>query len=148
MLIYGLFLILSIWLISLTIVLWRTRRHYFKLTKHTQRHRLDEILEKLLDNETINHKKINELSVQINKTIEKAAYHFQKIGIARYNPFGRTEGEKSFILALLDGDNNGVVINFIYTHEGIRVYPKKVKKAQGLEYELSEEEKKAVEKAN
>ena len=47
-------------------------------------------------------------------------------------------------LALLDKEDSGLIINFIYTHEGVRVYTKKVKQGKGEEYQLSEEEQRAI----
>ena len=66
------------------------------------------------------------------------------MGLVRFNAFGKSEGEQSFVLALLNELGSGVVINFIYIHEGIRVYAKPVKAGKGEQHELSSEEKEAV----
>ncbi len=80
--------------------------------------------------------------------IEESKYYFYKIGMVRFNPFERSGGEQSFVIAVLDKQNNGLVINFIYTRDGLRTYSKKVKNGKGQEYDLSEEEQKAIEKSN
>ena len=67
--------------------------------------------------------------------------------MVRFNPFERSGGEQSFVLALLNNLNSGLVINFIYTREGLRTYIKKVKAGKGEKYELSEEEKEAIDKS-
>ena len=79
----------------------------------------------------------------LKKENEKA---IQKIGIVRFNPFSNTGGDQSFSLALLDGKNNGIVITSFYSREGSNVYGKPIKNGKST-YVLSEEEKKAIEKA-
>ena len=73
-------------------------------------------------------------------------FNLQKVGLVRFNPFKEVGGNQSFSIALLDGDDNGIVITSLYTREGNRVYGKPIKQGQS-DYLLSEEEKKAIEKA-
>lgn len=74
--------------------------------------------------------------------------HMQKVGITRFNPFGKPNGaDQSFVLSLLDRHNSGVVINFVYTHEGVRVYSKHVHLGKGKEYPLTPEEEHAIEQS-
>jgi hypothetical protein len=82
--------------------------------------------------------------VEILKNENK--FSVQKVGIVRYNPFKEVGGDQSFSVALLDGNDNGVVITSLYTREGNRVYGKPIKNSQS-EYLLSAEEKEAIEKA-
>jgi hypothetical protein len=82
-------------------------------------------------------------------TIEKdGLYHIQKIGLLRFNPFKDTGGDQSFILALLDAKETGVVITALYSRSGTRWYAKKVIEGKGAEHDLSEDEKKALKLAN
>jgi hypothetical protein len=147
MLFYGILALFFGWLLILSYFVYKTRKHYFNLTSQTKKQRLDEILEKLLNEEDKDHQQIEEIKKQITVIENKSNGYFQKLGLVRFNPFGRTEGEKSFVWSLLDKENNGLVINFIYTHEGIRVYSKRIKNGKGEEYELSEEEQTAINKA-
>ena len=71
---------------------------------------------------------------------------FQKIGVIRFNPFNDIGGNQSFVIALLDSQNNGFVISSLFIKEGNRVYAKAIQKGQ-CEYPLSNEEKQAIEKA-
>ncbi len=145
------YFILSIflgWLIILTYYLFTTRKHYFKTIGHTGKHRIDEILEQLIYDDKKNSQEIIRVSKQIEEIIKKSVLYYKKIGLVRYDPFGRTEGEKSFILTLLNENDDGLVMNFLYTHDGVRVYTKKIKEGKGLEHELSDEEKNAIKKAN
>ena len=70
----------------------------------------------------------------------------QKTGVVRFNPFNEMGGNQSFVIALLDGKNNGFVISSLFVKEGNRVYAKSIKQGKS-DYLLSEEEKKAIEKA-
>ena len=70
----------------------------------------------------------------------------QKIGIVRYNAFKDTGSDLSFALALLDENNDGVVLNGIYSREMSNIYAKPVEQGRSA-YTLSEEEAQAIEKA-
>ena len=71
----------------------------------------------------------------------------QKISIVRFNPFGDTGGDQSFVLAVLDAHNSGYVITSIHGREGTRVYVKPVDDGSS-KYPLSEEEKRALAQAS
>lgn len=70
----------------------------------------------------------------------------QKVGFLRFNPFADTGGDQSFALALLDRENNGLVLSSLYTREGVRVYAKEIKNGSST-HQLSGEEKKVLEQA-
>ena len=63
----------------------------------------------------------------------------QKVGFLRFNPFQDTGGDNSFTIALLDGENTGVIFSSLYMREGTRLYAKEIK--NGIPRQtLSEEE--------
>lgn len=70
----------------------------------------------------------------------------QKFSIVRFNPFGDTGGDQSFVLAALDAHNSGYVITSIHGREGTRVYVKPVDYGKS-KYPLSTEEKQALSQA-
>lgn len=70
----------------------------------------------------------------------------QKVGIIRYNAFKDTGSDLSFALALLDENNDGVVLNGIYSREMSNIYAKPVEKGKST-YTISEEEQQAIQKA-
>ena len=136
-----------LWLVILTLIVFKMKGHYQNLVASTKKKKLDEILDQLIINDNKFSKEIELINNQLIKISEEAKFYLQKIGFVRYDPFeGR--GEQSFVVALLDKENSGLVVNFIYTRDGLRVYTKQVKKGQGDKYELSEEEKNAIEKSN
>jgi hypothetical protein len=55
-------------------------------------------------------------------------------------------GNQSFVIALLDGENNGFVISSFFVKEGNRIYIKTIKDEKS-DYPLSNEEKEALKKA-
>jgi hypothetical protein len=140
--------IFFIWLIIISVIVFKLRNHYYNLISRTKKDKIDDILDSLLDREKKIEIEIEEIKKEIRDEIADSRLHLQKIGLVRFNPFERVGGEQSFIVAFLDKDNNGITLNFIYTREGIRVYTKRVKEGKGVEYELSEEEKKAIEKSS
>lgn len=142
------FLIFFIWLVILTAVVFKAKRHYHSLVSRTKKERIDDILDALLEHDKAHESHIKEIKKELDTILQQSQFHFQKIGLVRFNPFGRSGGEQSFVLSLLDRKNNGFIINFMYTHEGMRAYAKKIHEGKGKEYELSGEEKEAIEKAH
>ena len=90
--------------------------------------------------------KIEELSGRLEKLEKKEPGFFQKLGLVRFNPFKEMGGDQSFALALLDKDNNGFIITSLSSRQGNRVFAKPLSRGIST-YQLSEEEKEAVEKA-
>ncbi len=66
--------------------------------------------------------------------------------MVRFNPFKEIGGDQSFSIALLDSNNDGIVITSLYGREGNRVFGKPIKNGKSR-YLLSGEEKKAIEQA-
>jgi hypothetical protein len=135
------------WLILLTFVFLKLRNHYYNLISTTKKERLDDILDSLIIGEKMLKVEVYELKKKLDGEMKKSALHLQKVGLVRFNPFGTVGGEQSFVAAFVDQENSGIVLNFIYTKEGLRVYTKRVKKGVGVEYELSKEEEIAIEKS-
>ena len=91
-------------------------------------------------------KEVERISEGLENLKKEGKFSIQKMGIIRYNPFSEVGGDQSFSVALLDGNNDGVVVTSLYSREGNRVYGKALKSGAS-EYSLSGEEKKAIEKA-
>lgn len=115
--------------------------NFFKKTKKEPKN-LKEILENFKDLE----KNFEKLSEEIENLKKENKFSIQKVGMVRFNPFSEVGGNQSFSMALLDGNNTGVVITSLYTREGNRVYGKPIEKGQST-HSLSEEEKEAIDKA-
>ena len=91
-------------------------------------------------------KEVEKISQGLEGLEKQGNSSIQKVGIVRYNPFSNVGGDQSFSLAVLDGNNDGVVITSYYIREGNRVYGKPISGGKS-DYSLSEEEKQAIIKA-
>lgn len=87
-----------------------------------------------------------ELSLKFENLEKEHQFSVQKVGLVRFNPFSEVGGDQSFSIALLDGNNDGLVVSSFYTREGSRVYGKPIKNGES-QYALSREEMKAIAKA-
>lgn len=108
----------------------------FKSKKEKQPKDLKEVL-----------KEFEELKKEFKEISKQSKASIQRVGIIRYNPFSNTGSDLSFSIALLDGNNNGIVITSLYSREGNSVYGKPIENGKS-EYSLSEEEKKVIASAN
>jgi len=136
----------SIYLVVLSgVFLWFFLR-LNRLIKDKDKQGFIKIFEDLVKKEKENIKAVESLRQEVRKNSEEGLAHFQKLGLIRFNPFNETGGNNSFSLALLDGKNNGWVMTGLHTRERTRLYVKPIKNLKS-EYELSDEEKKALEKA-
>ncbi len=144
MVIYAILSLFLFWLLVLTWIILKTKRHYNSLTADTKKGQLDEILEELLHTDSQVKSEIVRICSELDKVIKNAEFHVQKIGLVRFNPFERSAGEQSFVISLVNKHDSGIIMNFIYTKEGLRVYTKKVTEGKGESYALTEEEKKAL----
>lgn len=142
------FAIITIWLAWITIYLLQLKKRYLILTHGATRKTLDVVLSGITNDIAKNKEDIAMILSRCD-TIEKdGQLHIQKIGLLRFNPFKDTGGDQSFILALVDDHNTGIIVTALYSRSGTRWYTKKVQKGKGIEHELSEEEKKAIKMAN
>lgn len=90
--------------------------------------------------------RILRLESQIEQLKDINLNNIQKVGFVRFNPYNETGGNMSFVLALLDGRDCGVVMTTLHGRGGTRVYSKPVINAKS-DIELSGEEEKAIKNA-
>jgi hypothetical protein len=136
-----------LWLGILTFFLFRTVRHYQKLTKGIEGKNLQAVLEKILKDLKGEEQQISDLLKQVKKLEKENLYNIQKIGLVRFNPFSEVGGNQSFSLAILDGEDSGLVISSLHSREVTRIYAKPVKKGKAVGYQLSTEEIQAIKNA-
>lgn len=89
---------------------------------------------------------MEEMEPRMRATEAAAATSVQKVGFLRFNPFQDTGGDNSFSVALLDREDNGVLLSSLYMREGTRLYAKEVKGGM-TRTPLSEEEEKVLKDA-
>lgn len=94
----------------------------------------------------ITEQKLNHIQKSYKHLSAIGASSLQKIGVVRFNPFRNTGGDQSFVLALLDNNDSGVLLTSIHGREGTRIYIKGVAFGKS-EYKLSTEEESALKAA-
>ena len=89
----------------------------------------------------------NEIKLKSEELEKKIERCLQKVGMVRYNAFSDTGSDLCFALALLDFEDNGVVINGVYSRDNTTTtYAKPVINGNS-KYTLAKEEQEAIEKA-
>lgn len=146
MLVYIILSVFGLWLIVISLILFKEFALFKKLTKGVEVDDLKKVLESILSKELKNEKGINELVKRAGQLEEDGRLHIQKVGLVRFNPFKELGGDHSFSLAILDGEESGIIITSLHTRDRTRVYMKGIVKGKA-DIELSDEEKKALAKA-
>jgi len=137
----GFLLLLNFFLFFL---LLRLRSHYNSLTKGVTQKTLLSVLEGIQKTLATHERGLVTVKKDLGGIRADGALHLQHLKLSRFNPFSDTGGDQSFILALLDGNQDGVVITSLHSRENTRFYVKSVKGGQGLEHPLSKEEQKVI----
>ncbi len=143
----GFVILILIWLGSITYFLFRFISRYNTLIGNTNKRNLQAVIETAIQESKRNQNKVEVLTKQVEQQEKMGASMFQKVSLARFNPFSNNGGEQSFVVALLDQKNNGIVFTSLQSRSGTRWYAKQVKEGKGTEFELSKEESEAVQKA-
>lgn len=131
---------------NLILYIWlrRVASHYNSLTKGIDQKTLMNALQGI-QKTLAEHERIQGLvRSDLNKFKEDSKLHVQSLTLKRFNPFGDTGGDQSFILALLDGNKDGVVITSLHSRENTRFYVKSVSGGVGIDHPLSDEEQKTI----
>lgn len=88
---------------------------------------------------------VDQNKAQIQEIFRQMEGHYQKAGIVKYDAFQEMGGTLSFVLTMLDGNNNGWIFNAMHSREGCYTYIKEIIKGESY-IELSEEERQCLEK--
>jgi len=139
-------LLIIIWFIRLEIKLSRLKKINAQIFSGTNAQNLEEALcfytqeiKKMKGN-------LNELEQFCDQLNNLAKKSIHKVSLVRFNPFSDTGGNQSFVVALLNHHNDGVVISSLHGREGTRIYAKPVLAGKS-KYNLSTEEIMAIEEA-
>jgi hypothetical protein len=143
----GLSLVLSVVTIILMVKQGKLIKRYKKFMKGSSSLSLeDKIFDTLteINNLRQDSKKIHKELELINENLLVA---MQKIAVVKYDAFMEMGGKLSFVLALLDKNNDGILLNSVHSsREGCYTYLKEIIKGESF-LELSNEEREALEQA-
>jgi len=137
-------LIIFIWIGAITFLLIRLLKTFTKITKGVSDKDLKTILEEILTEIKQGKKLDDDLLRRVDLLKIEAMQPLQKVGLIRYNPFGDTGGNQSFVLAILDGNDTGLVMTSLHSREATRVFSKPVKEGKEDGFEFSKEEVQAI----
>jgi len=127
------------------IMLTKTNKKYIKFMKKLGNGtNLDEMLKDYLEDVKEIKQDNSEIKAYYTKLDSDIASCIQKIGLVRYNAFRDVGSDLSFAIALLDGNDTGVILNGLYGSDSSNIYAKPIKGGVST-YQLSEEEKYALE---
>ncbi len=142
----GLSLILLIAFIICMIKMNKLYRRYDRFMRGKDAETLEDtminIMEQLKDlnaKDRANKDMMKSLSKQVKDS-------FQKFGFVKYNAFKGMGGNLSFVLAMLDDNNTGFVLDAVHSREGCYLYLKEVEEG-ATEVLLGSEEQEALEQA-
>lgn len=141
-------LVLFILCIVLFVKLNKQKKKYdfFMGANRRPSHNLEMKIEKYYETSKSIEEKYSKLLDMVTDMDKTMKSNIQKVGLIRYNPFDEMGGNLCFALALLDGEDNGVVLNGIHSRTGSFTYAKPIQMGVSI-YMLSEEEIKAVDMA-
>ena len=139
-------ILLAVVLIIVLCKLKKLKRRVDSLTRGKDTESMEDIIvnylervESLEEGEEITRAALNAIKDNLKIT-------YQKTGLVKYDAFREMSGALSYSLALLDKENNGVLISSMYSREGCYTYAKEIIKGES-KINLSEEEAEALKQA-
>lgn len=124
----------------------RLKSKYYKFMNGLSDVNIEAVLEDCLDKVKGVMEKNKEIEYQMNDIERSMYYCVQKVGVVRYNAFDNVGSDLSFSIALLDNNDDGVVLSSLYSRDSSSTYAKPVSGSKS-KYALSAEEIKAIDLA-
>ena len=121
-------------------------RRYDMFMRGKDAETLEDIILDLMDEAAVRQATDKEGRDQLKSLSRQVRASYQKIGIVKYNAFKGMGGNLSFVIALLDDNNSGFILNSVHSREGCYLYMKDVEKGS-TDVLLGAEEKEALERA-
>lgn len=144
--ILGLLVLSLVFFININLKLARMNKRYKKLMTGMDGCNIERILMGHID-EVRDVVKKTEMLEQDNKRIDLIVKKaVQRVGIVRFSAFEEIGSDLSYAIALLDYQNNGVVISSLFGREESRCYAKPIVNGTST-YMLTDEEKQALTEA-
>ena len=110
------------------------------LMRGTDGDSLEEVLRKVItDNEKVKIQLKNNVD-EIVRINENLLTSYRKIGVVKYNAFPGMAGKVSSCIALLNNENNGIIINSIHGPEGCYTYVKEILNGKSINALTREDE--------
>ena len=133
-------------ILDIILIFWlrKVTSHYDALTKGIDPKTLTNALQGIQHTNAEHERLRGVVKNELQKLKSDGQLHVQHITLKRFNPFGDTGGDQSFMLAMLDGNKDGVMITSLHSRENTRFYVKSVEGGVGIDHPLSTEEQKII----
>ena len=139
--------LVSIILLIITLCkLKKLRRRVDTLTRGKDTESMEDIILNFFERIEALENEENNTKSDIKDIKENLKITYQKTGLVKYDAFREMSGALSYSLALLDKENNGVLISSMYSREGCYTYAKDIVNGES-KLNLSEEEAEALKQA-
>ena len=129
--------------ISINIKLAKMNKRYSTMMKGMEGANLEKLLLAHIEEVRQAVSKVDSLSNDCQRLESTSKECIQKVGIIRFNAFEDVGSDLSFAIALLNYQNNGVVVSSIYSRNECHTYAKPIISGKSS-YFLTEEEKQAL----
>ncbi|MGO4498176.1 DUF4446 family protein [Paenibacillus sp. 2RAB27] len=140
---FAFILVLLVMVIIISIRLSSLRKRYNRMINGTSAENMEQLLIEMQN--SLNEQKAESVkaSTQISGIHQSMKKMTSNIKVRRYNAFNEGGSDLSFSLAMLNEEQDGVIITGIHSREQMYVYAKPVAKGQSS-YTLSPEEKETL----
>lgn len=139
-------LALSIISIILAIHAFVLERRLKNLLQGANGKSLENVISDMQNRINTNESNISANTGEIATLMSKMRKRIRNVSTLRFKPFEDAGSTQSFAIAIVDDEQNGVVLSSLYTRERMSVFAKPVKDGKS-EYELTNEEKTVLESA-
>jgi hypothetical protein len=135
--------------VALVALAWLARRQAAlqrrleSITRGAEGDSLEAVLERHLDHVVQLSRTVADLGTRTATLEREGRFSFQKIGLVRFNPFEDTGGNQSFALALLDANDDGIIVSSLHARGATRIYAKALSGGRS-DAALSDEEAEAL----
>lgn len=133
-------------ILLLTRRLGRLEHRIASLTRGREGDSLETVLRQTLDRVDSVAREVVELEGRTTSLEVRGRRALQRLGLVRFNPFEDTGSNQSFAIAILDADDDGVILSSLHARSGTRIYAKSLVRG-ATDLALSAEESEALQLA-
>jgi hypothetical protein len=130
--------------LTLLVTMWKQSARYSKLFYGVKGENLQLLIENYFKTINLVKKDQEKQENMIEEINEKSKNNFDKMGFYRFNPFQETGGDQSFVLALLNRQDDGVVMTSLHGRNQTRVFAKRVINGKADNNTFSGEEEEVI----
>ena len=139
-------IVLAIFLILQGRKMKNLEQRLYDLSAGSDGESLEDMLVRILDNYDGINKQLDQNTGDIRDIYRRLHGVVQKVGLVKYDAFSQMGGNLSSVIALLDQDNNGILLNTVQNVDGCYSYVKGVRGGRS-DVAYTDEEQEAIDTA-